>query len=232
MIMMPAPYSKRFLITLAVSCLAHAALVLTPAPGAGKRVTRPAPVDGLNMGRSRPLDVTLVRERKSVVTIVVREGVSTVAVLKEREPAATIAQTPPPSSPPANLPVQPSSEEKQRLAPAPGTLIPPLPIPAPTFYTTDQLTKRPELISDPPKLEVTEAMPAFGSGKVILKVWINELGAVVSVDLDESDVPESVADAALAAFAKLRFEPGEINGRPVATLMRIEVSYDEDLAQP
>ena len=65
------------------------------------------------------------------------------------------------------------------------------------------------------------------SGKVILKVWITELGNVASVDVEKSDMPEAVSASAAAAFGKLRFVPGEINGRPVGSMMRIEVIYDD-----
>ena len=106
-----------------------------------------------------------------------------------------------------------------------------LPIPAPAYYTTDQLTKRPQPTSDP-RLDVPEFGPVFASGKVILKIWINELGAVKTVDVEKSDVPEAIAATAAAAFGKLRFLPGEINGRPVGTLMRIEVTYDDGTRPP
>ena len=235
------PYSKRFLAALAASCLAHGALLLSSAPGSGKKVVRSVVMKGLQMGEARPLNVTLLRERKPVVTIALKEGESTGSIFKaplsplppapiteDTKPIAKIAK----EAGPPNQPAQPVTVENQQLAPERNALAPPLPLPAPTFFTTDQLTKRPELLSDPPKLEVSESMPAFTSGKVVLKVWINERGAVISVELEDSDVPDAVAAAATAAFEKLRFEPGEINGRPVATLMRIEVSYDEDLAQP
>ena len=228
------PDSKRFLITLAISCLAHGALVLAPAPGGDRKAIRTGSIDRLKIGQSRPLNVTLVRERKPVVSFVVKDKEGEAAVVPPTMRIAPVTTTETPIAD-ANAPSQPTPalpEASQRLAPERNALAPPLPLPAPTFFTTDQLTKRPALLSDPPKLEVTEAMPAFTSGKVVLKVWINEQGAVISVEIEDSDVPDAVAAAATAAFEKLRFEPGEINGRPVATIMRIEVSYDEDMAQP
>ena len=99
-----------------------------------------------------------------------------------------------------------------------------LPIPAPAYYTTDQLTKRPQPTSQPTLL-APELGPAIPSGKVILKLWINELGNVASVEVEKSELPEAISATAAAAFGKLRFVPGQINGRPVGTLMRIEVIY-------
>lgn len=226
------PDSKRFLVTLAISGFAHVMLVLTPAPGGNKKAIRTASIDRLKIGQSRPLNVTLVRERKPVVSFVIKDGGTTVAPLTERVAPVTAPEIPIPDAIAPSQPTPPLPEASQQLAPERNALAPALPLPAPTFFTTDQLTKRPALLSDPPKLEITESMPAFGSGKVVLKIWINERGAVISVELEDSDVPEAVAAAAITAFEKLRFEAGEINGRPVATLMRIEVSYDDDMAQP
>jgi len=115
-----------------------------------------------------------------------------------------------------------------RPAPPPPSLPGVLPIPAPTYYTSDQLTKRPRPTSEP-RLDVPASAPSFASGKVVLKLWISELGGVVSADVENSDVPEAVATAAKAAFGKVRFEPGEVNGRRVGAVMRIEVSYDEEM---
>ena len=106
-----------------------------------------------------------------------------------------------------------------------------LPIPAPAYYTTDQLTKRPQPTSDP-RLDVPEIGPVFASGKVILKIWINELGKVNSVEVEKSDLPEAITKTAVAAFGRLSFLPGEILGRPVGTVMRIEVTYDEGARPP
>ena len=99
-----------------------------------------------------------------------------------------------------------------------------LPIPAPTYYRSDQLTRPPRPTSQP-KLDVPRAVARSVSGRVILKLWINELGNVDSVEVESSNLPETVSGPAAAAFGKLRFVPGEIDGRRVRALMRIEVAY-------
>jgi hypothetical protein len=48
---------------------------------------------------------------------------------------------------------------------------------------------------------------------------------VASVEVESSDLPETVSGTAAAAFGKLHFVPGEIDGQRVRTLMRIEVAY-------
>jgi TonB family protein len=60
---------------------------------------------------------------------------------------------------------------------------------------------------------------------VVLKLWIDERGKVDSVEVESSNLPEAVAGTAAAAFGKLRFAPGEIDGTRVRALMRIEVAY-------
>lgn len=106
-----------------------------------------------------------------------------------------------------------------------------LPIPAPTYYTTDQLTKRPQPTAEA-ELDTPEIGPVFASGTIILKLWISELGDVISVDVEKTDLPEIFSRTAVAAFRNLRFVPGEINGQPVGTMMRIEVTYDDGRKPP
>jgi hypothetical protein len=101
-----------------------------------------------------------------------------------------------------------------------------LPIPAPTYYTTDQLTKRPRPTAEA-ELDTPETKPIFAAGTIIMKLWINELGDVIAVDVEKTDLPEIFSRTAVAAFRNLRFIPGEINGQPVGTMMRIEVVYND-----
>jgi len=106
-----------------------------------------------------------------------------------------------------------------------------LPIPAPTYYTTDQLTKRPQATGEA-ELDTPEIWPILTSGTIILKLWISELGDVISVDVEKTDLPEIFSRTAVAAFRNLRFVPGEINGQRVGTMMRIEITYDDGRKPP
>jgi TonB family protein len=99
-----------------------------------------------------------------------------------------------------------------------------LPIRAPTYYRTSELTKPPRPTSQP-ELDVPRSVARRVSGKVVLKLWISELGNVDSVEVESSNLPETVSGTAAAAFRKLSFVPGEIDGRRVRTLMTIEVAY-------
>jgi TonB family protein len=101
-----------------------------------------------------------------------------------------------------------------------------LPMSSLAYYTPDQLTKRPQPVAkaelDPPDL-----MPIVGSGKLILKLWINDRGKVARVDVESSDLPEKFTRTAVEAFERLRFEPGERDGQAVGTVLKIEVNYED-----
>jgi len=121
-------------------------------------------------------------------------------------------------------PTRPRASEAQRPGASRARGNDALPIRAPTYYTTDQLTKPPRPISQP-KLDVPRSIARRVSGKVILKLWINEAGNVDSVEVESSNLPPAVSGTASAALEKLRFAPGEIDGRRVRTMMRIELTY-------
>lgn len=103
------------------------------------------------------------------------------------------------------------------------------PIPAPPYYTTDELTKRPQPLRMA-ELDTPETAPIVASGKLILRLWIDERGNVAAATVEHSDLPEFFARTAVSAFMNSRFTPGERDGLPVGTVMRIEISYDDNRA--
>lgn len=106
-----------------------------------------------------------------------------------------------------------------------------LPTDALAYYTPDQLTKRPQPMAkaelDPPDLK-----PLVASGRLVLKLWINDRGKVARVDVEASDLPDKFMNASVDAFRELRFEPGERNGQAVGTVLRIEVNYEDGRMLP
>lgn len=106
-----------------------------------------------------------------------------------------------------------------------------LPIPAPDYYTTDQLTKRPQPtgVAD---LDKPETSTIIASGKMVLKLWIDDLGDVVDVLVEQSELPEVISRSAVEAFRRLHFVPGELKGRRVGSVMRIEIIYDDGRKPP
>jgi TonB family protein len=132
------------------------------------------------------------------------------------------------SGPVAGVPAAARGSASAEATPRPGrdrsrTLE--LPVPAPTYYTSEQLTRPPRPLSQP---DLTPPQIArFISGYVVLKLWISELGEVASTEVEKSDLPPKISRSAAQAFAKVRFAPGEIDGRPVPSVMRIEVVHGQ-----
>lgn len=194
---------KRLLVPLTISCLLHAALAFVPWFGVSAGLSWPALQDGREQEYARSLDATLALEEQSSFAMA---GESTDAGSKAEAPAERGA----------GADTRPALRRPNEI----GLF----PMPAPAYYTTDQLTKRPEAIAEP-ELETPEIVPILASGTIILKLRIDDLGAVISVEVEKSELPEMVTNSAAAAFKKLRFVPGERNGQRVGTEMRIEVIY-------
>lgn len=114
---------------------------------------------------------------------------------------------------------------------ASGTPDSPPPLPAVTYYTTDQLT-RPPHIDRPPLLNPPELEGIAGSGTVVLRLWISAQGDIVDTVVEKSSLPEIFGRTAAAAFRLARFLPGELNGVSVRSTMRVEVDYDRRSDMP
>jgi TonB family protein len=200
----PDRAALRLLAALALSCLLHGAVILLPYLGLSSPETRLA-----RKGRQNPPHVIN----------------ATLAPAGEHEFSAVNVPAATTSVPEPSAPDRPADEERpgtQQRAEGAGLL----PLPAPAYYTTDQLTKRPQPVVNA-ELDVAEIRPFVVSGKMILKLWINEFGAVADVTVETTELPEVFSRTAVAAFKGMRFVPGERNGQPVGTVMRIEVSYDD-----
>lgn len=200
--MKPTSDSVRLFAALIISCLLHAALVFIPYLGASASVPRPAVQGGRESEAARVLNVTLALEKSPAATVA---GASAGGSVTDAS-----------AHPMAN------EESRPALDRAMGMGL--LPLPAPAYYTTDQLTKRVQPTSAP-KLDAPELGPVFASGTVILKLWIDELGDVIAVDVEKTDLPVAYSKTAVAAFRNVHFVPGEVDGRHVGVMMRIEVTY-------
>ncbi len=97
------------------------------------------------------------------------------------------------------------------------------------FFTADQLTQHPRPEGEV-NLNVPETLLLTQPGNLVLSLWINSVGKVVSIHYEASELPEAFTSAIGAVFGQVRFIPGEIHGRPVNSIMRIEIAHqDEDL---
>ena len=200
----PASAALRLLAALALSCLLHGALVFLPFLGASSTETRFT----LRLKQSTPQVIN-----------------ATLALAGEHNffnanvPAGSEGVTDPTVADRSAVEDQPPPQHRAEGADL-------LPLPAPAYYTTDQLTKRPQPLAAA-ELDAPAIRPIVASGKIVLKLWINEFGVVTDVNVEKTELPEAFSRTAVAAFKDLRFVPGERNGQPVRTLMRIEVNYDD-----
>jgi len=107
-------------------------------------------------------------------------------------------------------------------------------IPLLGYYPAARLNRMPAAIS------TFDIQPSPGGdtgigGKMTIRVWIGAKGGIDNVRVLASGLPAAYEEAALAAFEKMRFEPGEINGAPVRSWVDIVIEYADfrrEAAQP
>ncbi|TLD44581.1 MAG: hypothetical protein FAZ92_03131 [Accumulibacter sp.] len=105
-----------------------------------------------------------------------------------------------------------------------------LPPAADTWYFPRRELTLPPVLQDEPLLRPpADSSPGRG-GRVLLRVLVAADGAVDRVEVLASSVPAGYGDAAVAAFAGLRFRPGEIEGVAVSSEARFTVDFDEAAA--
>lgn len=102
-----------------------------------------------------------------------------------------------------------------------------VPVPNEDYYATSELTVRPRAVGEA-ELDPEEIADIVASGRVVLELRINDQGAVVSVAVTQSDLPDVFSQVAVKAFQMLRFTPGELNGQRVGVKMQVEVRYDDN----
>lgn len=128
---------------------------------------------------------------------------------------------PPPAKPdaprllaPLPIPVEKIGAENAPAAPIPG-LIPE------NYLPTSALSKRPKPASEPQ----VQLPPGWleASGQARLTLYVNATGQVDAVIMGRTNLSPELHGAVRDSFQNLQFSPGEIDGRPVASMMTIEV---------
>jgi hypothetical protein len=84
---------------------------------------------------------------------------------------------------------------------------------------------------DPVDLDIPEARLPTVRGTLVLRLWISAQGQVTAFEPESTDLPEEYVTAVGETFATVRFAPALKNGRPVASVLRIEI-HTEDAAAP
>lgn len=96
---------------------------------------------------------------------------------------------------------------------------------APAYFPPGALDRVPRPLGE---LDFASAMPGVLSerGRLVLVVFIDAQGTVENVEVESSDMPEAYAATATDTLRGATFFPGEKNGRPAKSRVRIEISYD------
>ncbi len=196
----PVPrVTRRLLIGLALSIAVHVALVL----GFSLKSARFVP--------PLPLQVDIRRETAP-------EPVAEIASGQPSELSAPAAEMAPP---PQALP-----QEAQTSALAAPQAPAGLGLPLEKYYTAREVDVRAEQTNEVPLVYPERAYVMRIKGKVMLRIFINEHGAIDDVSILEAAPPGMFEEAALTATLALQFSPAVKNGRNVKSQKTLEVVFD------
>jgi len=99
-----------------------------------------------------------------------------------------------------------------------------------SYVPVRQLARPPQALSRFEDLLAGPGLPA--SGRIEFRLWLNETGGIDRIELIDSMVAAEAAEELLNAFRKMRFLPGELGNRPVASVGRIVIELDEPEIPP
>jgi len=118
-------------------------------------------------------------------------------------------------------PVKGTRTHADQAAPAGGAGL----LPPPKYHRAAELDRRPLI-----RVQVEPPFPVLAlapPGRVVLRVYVNEAGDVDDVVVESADASGALAKAARQAFARARYYPGIKDGKPVRSLVRIEVLFGD-----
>lgn len=134
--------------------------------------------------------------------------------------AVTVFRTALPPSPASNA-AHPDSQA------TPGPAWQPRPHSRPDargHYHPEQLSRHPRLLKNP-ELDLPEAQLLTSPGRLLLSLWIDADGRVVAYEIEAPDLPVEYTTAVAEAFSAQRFAPGELGGRKVPSILKLEIRH-------
>ena len=93
------------------------------------------------------------------------------------------------------------------------------------YVTRQHLSRTPQAESVVP-LDYPSFDGDEGFYVAVLSLFIDEAGVVQRIRIEDPGLPEPLEGAARRAFLGVRFRPGEIDGRSVRSVIRVEVCFD------
>lgn len=148
-----------------------------------------------------------------------------------------VAPSPQPRAVTSAVPVPLAASTPAALAPvaygagpAPADDVPGLAGAFDVYIPRPQLTVAPQ-----PRSEIVLGYPAdgpdIGQFAAVITLFIDEEGWVRHVRVEGDELPQSLVHAARATFSGARFSPGQVDGQPVKSRIRVEAVY-ESLSVP
>lgn len=208
----PCPLPKSGLPTaLLASCLLHLGLMILPHWGYRLEVS------GL-LGRDTPA----VSAQILNITLMPRHAL-TETTRKPRIEPRTTPPTPTPTLPPQKPGATPIAQTEAISTDAENSI---LPLDAPRFYPSEQLTQSPVPLEFK-ELDSPETDDIIATGQMTIKLWIDEQGKVVHVSVEHALLPPRLVESTVQHFEQMRFTPGERYGQAVGSLITIEVDFND-----
>jgi TonB family protein len=198
-----------FSAALAMSALLHAMALVLPLDF-GDRSSQPHSVLRQRAAGDSRLEVRLMRQERVAAQVAVSGGSET-----GHEAQAVVS----------------ASEMSREARPGLFTPVRSILMLGQEYFTPDQLTRAPQPFADV-ELDPPQLREILAAGRMILSLWIDENGAVRDVVVEDSNMDKAFERVAVTAFSKAQFVPGERFGRPVRTVVRIEITYADGRIQP
>lgn len=96
-------------------------------------------------------------------------------------------------------------------------------LPVPRYYGPREVTRRAQPIED-----IAPSPPGLGAvtttGTLVLALWIGDAGDVERLEIESSAFDKGIGEVIAQQFRSIRFRPAEMDGVPVKSRMRIEVT--------
>lgn len=93
------------------------------------------------------------------------------------------------------------------------------------YLPRDLLTQAPSA-SQPILLDFPADLPDEQRLSIVLRLYVDEQGVVRRVACVGGDTQEQAQIIAEQAFLQARFNPGEVEGHPVKSIIHVEVTFD------
>ncbi len=93
------------------------------------------------------------------------------------------------------------------------------------YYLLSELDKIPEAQTDV-DIESLNLLKFAQGGKLELRLWVNEQGHVVNVEVIKSELPPAFVENAVKLFSQAQFSPGIVHNNPVKFVSKVVVRYE------